>query len=164
MTEQYYRFKETLKLIEDKGYAEVRIRDDYWHYKIIICETPSVTHKLKEYLEDIDDDDYFHCIDGNRIWVFNTRRFVKDFDNNAMQNNETQYFEWDELEKDNGRNYSFYYPLRHTFIKILEKKGYEFEHPHNSAYCHCTNINKRNDRIEKENRRRQEIDDFIANL
>ena len=160
----YIDFQNILKKLEEKEYVEVRLINDHWHYKKIICEQMSVVNKLKEYLDKIDTGDYFYGEDGRVLYLFDTRIFIDDFDRIAMKHKANTYFTWDELEKNGGRNYSFYYPLRYTFMKILKPKGYEFEHPHGSAYCHCVNRVKVNKQIEMQQKRTKEIDDFLKTL
>ena len=160
----YIEFQNVLQKLEDKGYVKVKLIDDYWHYRVILCEQESVTNKLEQYLEKIDKTDYFYHIHGIAIYLFDTRVFVDDFDKIAMKHKLESYFTWDELEKDGGRNYSFYYPLRKTFIKILKPKGYRFEHPHGSAYCHCWNVIKIDEKEKAQAKRAKEIDDFLQTI
>lgn len=160
----YIKFQDTLKKLEDKGYVQIRLVNDYWHYKLIFCEQESIVNKLKEYLDKIDKEDYFYGIDYRTIYLFDTRVFINDFDTIAMEHESNTYFTWDELEKNGGRNYSFYYPLRKVFMSILKPKGYEFEHPHGSAYCHCVNRVKINKQKEIKEKRKKEIDDFLNTL
>ena len=160
----YIEFENVLKKLEDKGYIKVKLIDDYWHYKRIVCERQSIVNKLKEYLRKIDEADYFYYAGNQVIYLFDTRVFVDDFDRIAMKHKTSAYFQWDELEKDGKRNYSFYYPLRETFMRILKPKGYEFEHPHGSAYCRCKNRIRINKQEKMKAKRTQEINDFLETI
>ena len=160
----YIEFENVLKKLEEKGYVKVILVDDYWHYKRIVCERDSIVNKLEEYLKKLDEADYFYYAGRTSIYLFDTRVFVDDFDRIAMKHKADKYFTWDELEKNGGRNYSFYYPLRKTFMRILEPKGYEFEHPHRSAYCHCKNRIKINKQNEMRAKRTKEINDFLETI
>lgn len=160
----YIEFQNVLKKLENKKYVKVILKNNDWHYMKIGCIQKSVVNKLKEYLDKIDEEDYFYGTDGfNNGWIylFNTRVFVEDFNRNAMKGDEDSYFTWDKLD---NNNYTFYYPLRKTFMRILEPKGYKFEHPHNSGYCHCWNVNMIEERKKREEQKRKEVDDFLKTL
>lgn len=162
----YIKFQSVLKKLEDKGYVKVKLVDNYWHYTKIICEQNSVTNKLKEYLNQIDKEDYFYGttkLGGNSIYLFNTRVFVDDFDRICMEQREQNYFDWDRLS--NTSTFSFALgSMKKTFINILKPKGYRFEHPHNSSYCRCWNTKMIEERKKRQAQRSKEIDDFLETL
>lgn len=144
-----------IQLLEDKGYIKVKINNQ-WSKKTIKCEQPSVTNKIKEAIENnVDERDYFYHCSGNIIYIFNTRDFIEQFDKDVMKQKITKYFDWYDL------GFSTTY---RTVERILKQYGYVFDHPHNSYYCKCVNQKKLEEKVKKDKERKEEIDNFIANL
>lgn len=159
----YVNFQNVLRKLEDKGYVKIILENSYWHYTRIVCEQGSVTRKLQEYLNKIDKEDYFYGTVNNSIYLFDTRVFVSDFDRICMEHHEQRGFEWDRLSDKDVFTFDFNL-MKRTFISILEPKGYRFEHPHNSAYCRCKNINMIEERKKRAMQRSKEINDFLNTL
>lgn len=159
----YIKFQSVLKKLEDKGYVKVRLANDYWHYMKIICEQYSVADKLQEYLNEIDEENYFYGKADKSIYLFNTRVFVDDFNRICMEGRENKGFDWDRLSNKDVFTFDFG-RMKKTFMNILRPKGYIFEHPDNSSYCRCTNTNMVEERKKRQAQRTKEINDFLETL
>lgn len=159
----YIEFQNVLKKLENKGYVKVVLKNDYWHFTKIICEQYSVSQKLQEYLNKIDKEDYFYGTVDNRIYLFDTRVFIADFNRICLKGNESHGFDWDRLSDKDTFTFDFGH-MSKTFISILKPRGYTFDHPHNSSYCLCSNTKMIEERKKREAQRSKEINDFLDTL